>query len=586
MEVFLFDLLRTTRRGRLVLVRGGYALALLAAIGNVFVDWFGWSQLALGQWFTPGPAVSPRELARFAADFTAAYLVAQLAAVLVLTPAYAAGAVAEERQRRTLDDLLVSGLSGRAIVVGKLAARWLHTFSALLAGLPVLALLQWWGGVDLPLLLAGFTITTLAALSLTALSLLCSVCAQTVPGAVTLTYFVTTLFCTATCCIPFVQCANPIIAVAELVGKRVVMCGAPEGSSILVPYAALHLLLTDLLVSHAARRVRGGDKGPGAVKLPLDLLDDRMRQSGREPFVPPRPPHDPVPEPPALGRIFPVSSVGDDPLLWKERHFGGGTEHWEFIRLLGIGLSCYSLFIGTGLLIDFREGVRSFEDTRQWSLTLLGILTLSVMSLLTVGAGLRAAGGVSRERERGTLDGLLTLPGGRADVLRAKWRGCLDWCRWPALGLAVVCAIGVLTFGLPHAIPLLLMLAGVAHIGFAVSAGLYLSVTARGTATAVFGTVTVLVAACGLPWVAWSLWDGLATPAQQQAVPWLGPLLWDGLLPPVTWWTLAGRSEPTASVSDYVVIVAGLALYAWAAGLFWWRAVARFEREGQGGPRA
>ena len=82
MEVFLFDLLRTTRRGRLVLVRGGYALALLAAVGNVFARWFGWDQLAPGRWFTPGPAVSPRELARFAADFTSAYLIVQLAAVL------------------------------------------------------------------------------------------------------------------------------------------------------------------------------------------------------------------------------------------------------------------------------------------------------------------------------------------------------------------------------------------------------------------------------------------------------------------------------------------------------------------------
>src|SRR5262249_11370707 len=169
MEVFLFDLLRTTRRGRPAFLRGLYGLVLLAALGGVFLRWFGPGQLAPGRLFAPGPQVPPREVARFAAEFTAAFLLVQLAALLVLTPAATAGAVAEERQRRTLDGLLTSDLSGRAIVFGKAAAGWLQTLAVLFAGLPVLALLQWWGGVDLPVLLAGFAVAALAALSLVAL---------------------------------------------------------------------------------------------------------------------------------------------------------------------------------------------------------------------------------------------------------------------------------------------------------------------------------------------------------------------------------------------------------------------------------
>src|SRR3954470_23033174 len=175
MIVFWYELLRTSRRGRPALVRGLYALALLSALGTVFVRWFGPGPLALDQVLAIGPRLPPRDLARFAREFTDAFLVVQLAAVLLLTPAYAAGAVAEERQRGTLDDLLVTDLSAAAIVLGKLGARWLHVAGGLLTGLPVLSLAQLWGGIDLGQLLAGFAVTALTSFTLTALSLFCSV---------------------------------------------------------------------------------------------------------------------------------------------------------------------------------------------------------------------------------------------------------------------------------------------------------------------------------------------------------------------------------------------------------------------------
>ena len=43
--------------------------------------------------------------------------------------------------------------------------------------------------------------------------------------------------------------------------------------------------------------------------------------------------------------------------------------------------------------------------------------------MLGLGALLHAANSVTRERERDTLDGLLTLPVERAAVLEAKWLG-------------------------------------------------------------------------------------------------------------------------------------------------------------------
>ena len=40
MAVFLYDLLRTSRRGRVALFRTLYALALLAALYSVYARWF------------------------------------------------------------------------------------------------------------------------------------------------------------------------------------------------------------------------------------------------------------------------------------------------------------------------------------------------------------------------------------------------------------------------------------------------------------------------------------------------------------------------------------------------------------------
>src|SRR5262249_27857013 len=154
--------------------------------GSLFARWFP-EEL----WFEA--PVRPRhlvaaDLARFSERFTATYAFVQLGVVLLLTPALLAGAVAEERQRRTLDLLLSSDLSATAIVLGKLAARALPLLALLLTGLPVLALAQLWGGAEPRLVLASLAVSAVTLASLGALSLFCSTLARTVAGAAAVTY--------------------------------------------------------------------------------------------------------------------------------------------------------------------------------------------------------------------------------------------------------------------------------------------------------------------------------------------------------------------------------------------------------------
>ena len=68
--------------------------------------------------------------------------------VVALTPAFTAAAITDEKERKTLDFLLVTDLSTREIVFGKLAARAGALFTLVLAGLPILSLIQFFGGIE------------------------------------------------------------------------------------------------------------------------------------------------------------------------------------------------------------------------------------------------------------------------------------------------------------------------------------------------------------------------------------------------------------------------------------------------------
>ena len=89
----------------------------------------------------------------------------QYLAVFLLTPIYTAGVIAEEKDRRTLDLLLTTRLTNREIVAGLLASRLATLGLIFLTILPVLSLMEFLGGVDPKLVLAGFLITGAAVIT-------------------------------------------------------------------------------------------------------------------------------------------------------------------------------------------------------------------------------------------------------------------------------------------------------------------------------------------------------------------------------------------------------------------------------------
>jgi hypothetical protein len=89
-----------------------------------------------------------------------------------------AGTIAEEKDRKTIEYLLVTDLRNREIVLGKLAARLLHLFAHIAVGLPVLGLIRLLGGVSAEQVGALFAVTASTLLSSAGLSMLVSVHAR------------------------------------------------------------------------------------------------------------------------------------------------------------------------------------------------------------------------------------------------------------------------------------------------------------------------------------------------------------------------------------------------------------------------
>ncbi|HSQ57658.1 MAG TPA: hypothetical protein VLM40_18190, partial [Gemmata sp.] len=135
-----WELVRLARRGYVTRVRVlflytlflgviGFALAtsFLDAHRNPF-------ELLIGAADPLATATPPRFGSRLA--FTLLEL--QLLFVAAITPAYAAAAVSEEKDRRTFSMLLATQLTDREIVWGKAAGRALFVILTIAAGIPIL----------------------------------------------------------------------------------------------------------------------------------------------------------------------------------------------------------------------------------------------------------------------------------------------------------------------------------------------------------------------------------------------------------------------------------------------------------------
>lgn len=546
MAVFFYDLLRVSRRGRMVLLRAVYGLLLIVALGGLFVANFP-DQLG----FTSGFTRDPVQLVRFAEQFAFLCLLVQLGAAAVLAPAVAAGAIAEERQWRTIDLLRGCGLSAQSIVFGKLTARILVLAGILLTGVPVLAVVQLWSEVDPGFFLAGTAINLLTLMSLTALGVYCSALTRSAAAATALTYVLTAVFVIVAGAWPVARNINPVPVYREWLALLRYSPSVAAWKGPVLAFAVFHVAATGVLVAAAARCLRPPRPRPDddllrrlkIMQLPrgfrrdLALVFVALRSALSVPLsrlIPAR----------SAVRVVPPPRVGNDPLLWKERYHGSGGVADETLRTASYALIVLQPLVILGpewnLLFDPAQAHRLTAAVRPMVLT-LGVLMLAVtgLSLTTV-----TATGLSTERERHTLDPLLTLPGGRWDLLRAKWLGSLLRLRAVALAATVPWIVGVLFDVIqPAAVPFLVA-AIPAHLLFCASLGMCVSARATGSGRAVLTAVTLAVLLATLPALLGD--EGVTQRPLGRPVPPSQELSVACLSPPVVWRLLASDQREWA----------------------------------------
>lgn len=528
-----FELVRASRQGRLFLFRCAYAAGLLAVLYLLYCQWFP-AQMEFFWSSNTSLLIPMSEQARFAESFFYWYSLAQLGAVFLFTPAYLAGVIAEEKERRTLEYLLISDLTDREIVLTKLAARLCHLVLLLATGLPVLTLLMFMGGIDPELLVAAFFSNFFTMLSLAGISVLCSVYAERTLTALLGAYVLsaTLLFCNGSCLLN-------VVGKQSLNGPlHLVFSGNPVLGALASGF--LNCWIAGMLCRWAILRMRTWH-----------------RLQASQPVGPPPELH----IPPVMGRQY-VQPLGDDALKWKERRGGAtpgffATTHRFWKEVAVPVLTMTAVIIPCIMLVQFYlQNNPVGNPVGTFANATVRIAGTGVLSAMIVATALRTAFSLSLERERCTLDMLLTLPVENRDFLLARLRSSLwhvrrGWYLLVPLWLAATVVGGVQWWAMPA-----MMLAGGICLLFAANLGLFLGLICRSALRAVLWTLFVFFLLTAVPpFVAYS------PPA---------------LMASLTTWGLPS-SELTSTVPDGPMPLAlALGVYGFAAWVLWRLTTVRF----------
>ncbi len=400
--------------------------------------------------------------ALFAEMFFSVFMMVQLALVTLLTPAYVAGAIAEEKERKTLEFMLATDLCNHEIVLSKLLSRLGNMTLFLLTGLPILSILQFVGGVDTELMLTGFAGTGISMFGIACVSILFSTLFQKPRDAIGLTYLtIITYGALATSAVSLVEinpnlkteaivegtttptygevsevlnAGNPIAAIVQIEKAIERATLAADLPVVLRDYALFHGIVSLVCIGWSIARVRAialTQTGSGKAQK-LDWLASRR---------------------PAIGEL---------PMLWKELHIEGRLRFnwvaWTVVVVLVV------LTLGSGLtvlcayVLDLIfKGVAGWRELPEVMNAWFRVAGTGVACLMLLMLAVRASTSITGERERDTFDALLTTPMSCEAILGAKLLGCLTSMRMGWLWFGTMIAVALLTQGLHlMAVPIVL----------------------------------------------------------------------------------------------------------------------------------
>ena len=136
-------------------------------------------------------------------DAYLALLLAQFALIVLVAPAMTASSIAGERERQTLELLLVTNTGSMRIVFGKLMESFAFLALLIVSGLPVMCLAMVPGGVTLFQILSGMLFLLCCAFAAASVGVLCSSFMKNTVGATIISYIII-LFIGVTTLLPLV----------------------------------------------------------------------------------------------------------------------------------------------------------------------------------------------------------------------------------------------------------------------------------------------------------------------------------------------------------------------------------------------
>lgn len=525
------ELLVNLRTGRSFLLLAGYQL-LLAAV--VLIGWPADQRLDL--------AASPPSAKRLVdLFFLGQYVIASL-----MAPSFAAGAITGEKERATFEMLLASPLRPAAIVIGKMVASLTHIGMLIVASLPIIVLCLPLGGISFYEVLAAYLGLLLSVLLFGAIGVFCSSYFSRTSASLVVSYLL----------------ILPLVLVAIGTWRWLESDGGLRLQVVLLVLPAYVITAVLLLCGSAAGRLLYppdiGSEGKEVIdpeqelRQAVGLVIHRDRFPDRL-FAPPR--------------RQTLMADGVNPVYDKELHseiFSQGTLMLRLViqisMLLAIPLMAWLLF---------------FDLARcSWYAVYVIVFNMLVGPVFLAGC-------LSGERERQTLDLLLTSPLTAGQILIGKWlvgfrvaAVLTALLLWPMLLAALM--VDSYWYNLPSLAALVMIILMVAIMNSLVAT--FCSAISAKTSVALLATYTLvlliytgpvtlsaLASLLGLP--GWSpAWIGWTSPfAAIAALPWDENMSRDGsVLVNVGDW---------GAVAGYFATSAALAVALWLAAL--WRLARR-----------
>jgi ABC-type transport system involved in multi-copper enzyme maturation permease subunit len=402
--VFIYECLTNSRRWQSYAMRSFGVAALLFAIGTIAVS--------QGAYFE---GKSVEESSQLGESYFYGIIGVELAVVMLAAPAATAGAICLDRSRGTLEHMMATDLSDAEIVLGKLGARLMPVMGLLTCSLPVLAISTLLGGIDLFALVVAFAVIAAVAVFGCTFALALSVWARKPHEVVLAVYMFWALSLLAYPIGPGIARSMGIYQPCDwlLLANPFYLAYQPYRAASKIDWWELAEFFAVTL-------------GSSAVLALLTIRTTRptaIRGRGRVETIP------------GLGvfsrivRWLPGPSIDRNPVLWREWHRSRSP---RVAVLLGVLIGMTTVACALEAYVIWNDGddhlgmnISRYGGAYAYMLQVIfGLLVLSAVAPMSL----------SEERQRGSLDVLMTTLLSTRSIVIGKWLSTFRLVPWLVIG--------------------------------------------------------------------------------------------------------------------------------------------------------